>query len=257
MRRDPRPARPHLLPPATRSASGSPEAVWSSRTVSAARDAGRRIRPHRPPGSPDRSRLNRCDHARRDPLADRNRSGIHFTSTTPANSTPPALSSDPTTQPYGAHRPWLRVGRLGSPSAENSLSRNSPGSATSWAAWTPAPQRRSADTATASETAGRPTNSGSSNHKLRRSTGRRGGASRRISRPATPRWCRPTGPALLSAPPCSPDLRVSPSIRICAILNYLYAVLEAESRIALLAIGLDPGIGILHTDQRARDSAPH
>jgi CRISPR-associated protein Cas1 len=41
---------------------------------------------------------------------------------------------------------------------------------------------------------------------------------------------------------------------ICAILNYLYAVLEAESRIALVAVGLDPGIGILHTDQRARDS---
>jgi CRISPR-associated endonuclease Cas1 len=41
---------------------------------------------------------------------------------------------------------------------------------------------------------------------------------------------------------------------ICAILNYLYAILEAESRIALLAVGLDPGIGILHTDQRARDS---
>jgi CRISPR-associated protein Cas1 len=41
---------------------------------------------------------------------------------------------------------------------------------------------------------------------------------------------------------------------ICAILNYLYAILEAESRIALVAIGLDPGVGILHTDQRARDS---
>src|SRR5947209_3667697 len=41
---------------------------------------------------------------------------------------------------------------------------------------------------------------------------------------------------------------------ICADLNYLYAILEAESRIALWAIGLDPGVGILHTDQRARDS---
>lgn len=39
-----------------------------------------------------------------------------------------------------------------------------------------------------------------------------------------------------------------------AILNYLYAILEAESRVALLAVGLDPGLGILHTDQRARDS---
>ncbi len=39
-----------------------------------------------------------------------------------------------------------------------------------------------------------------------------------------------------------------------AILNYLYALLEAEARIACLAVGLDPGIGILHTDQRDRDS---
>ncbi len=39
-----------------------------------------------------------------------------------------------------------------------------------------------------------------------------------------------------------------------AILNYLYALLEAEARIACLTVGLDPGIGILHTDQRSRDS---
>jgi CRISPR-associated endonuclease Cas1 len=41
---------------------------------------------------------------------------------------------------------------------------------------------------------------------------------------------------------------------ICAILNYLYAIVEAEARIALLAVGLDPGLGIIHTDQRSRDS---
>lgn len=39
-----------------------------------------------------------------------------------------------------------------------------------------------------------------------------------------------------------------------AMLNYLYALLEAEARIAALAVGLDPGIGILHADQRNRDS---
>ena len=39
-----------------------------------------------------------------------------------------------------------------------------------------------------------------------------------------------------------------------AILNYLYAVLESEARIATQAVGLDPGMGILHTDQPARDS---
>lgn len=39
-----------------------------------------------------------------------------------------------------------------------------------------------------------------------------------------------------------------------AILNYLYAITEAECRIALLRVGLDPGIGIVHADQRNRDS---
>jgi len=39
-----------------------------------------------------------------------------------------------------------------------------------------------------------------------------------------------------------------------AMLNYLYGILEAEARIALLSVGLDPGLGILHADLRARDS---
>jgi hypothetical protein len=39
-----------------------------------------------------------------------------------------------------------------------------------------------------------------------------------------------------------------------ALLNYLYAILEAETRIALLTVGLDPGMGVLHADQRNRDS---
>nr|MDP2577561.1 CRISPR-associated endonuclease Cas1 [Candidatus Palauibacterales bacterium] len=38
------------------------------------------------------------------------------------------------------------------------------------------------------------------------------------------------------------------------MLNYLYAILEAESRIAALAVGCDPGLGILHADQQVRDS---
>jgi CRISPR-associated endonuclease Cas1 len=37
-----------------------------------------------------------------------------------------------------------------------------------------------------------------------------------------------------------------------AILNYLFAILEAEARIAALKMGLDPGLG--HADQKARDS---
>ena len=39
-----------------------------------------------------------------------------------------------------------------------------------------------------------------------------------------------------------------------AFLNYLYAILEAETRIALLTVGLDPAIGLMHTDQPNRDS---
>ena len=39
-----------------------------------------------------------------------------------------------------------------------------------------------------------------------------------------------------------------------AMLNYLYAILEAEARLAILAVGCDPGIGVIHADQEARDS---
>jgi hypothetical protein len=37
-------------------------------------------------------------------------------------------------------------------------------------------------------------------------------------------------------------------------LNYLYALLEAESRLAAATLGLDPGIGVLHVDTPYRDS---
>jgi CRISPR-associated endonuclease Cas1 len=40
-----------------------------------------------------------------------------------------------------------------------------------------------------------------------------------------------------------------------AMLNYLYSLLEAAARLSCLAIGLDPGLGWLHSDLRARDSA--
>jgi hypothetical protein len=39
-----------------------------------------------------------------------------------------------------------------------------------------------------------------------------------------------------------------------ALLNYLYALLEVECRVAALTLGLDPGLGILHADQEGRDS---
>ena len=39
-----------------------------------------------------------------------------------------------------------------------------------------------------------------------------------------------------------------------AMLNYLYAILEAESRLAISAMGLDPGLGFIHFDERTRDN---
>ena len=41
---------------------------------------------------------------------------------------------------------------------------------------------------------------------------------------------------------------------INAILNYLYTLLESETRLAIAALGLDPGFGLLHVDQSTRDS---
>jgi CRISPR-associated endonuclease Cas1 len=49
----------------------------------------------------------------------------------------------------------------------------------------------------------------------------------------------------------SPRKAVNPAN---AVLNYLYAILEAEARIAALAVGLDPALGLMHADQRNRDS---
>ena len=49
----------------------------------------------------------------------------------------------------------------------------------------------------------------------------------------------------------SPRLAANPPN---AILNYLYCVLESESRLAAAALGLDPGLGVLHVDTPARDS---
>jgi hypothetical protein len=49
----------------------------------------------------------------------------------------------------------------------------------------------------------------------------------------------------------SPRLSVNPPN---AMLNYLYAVLESEARLAAAALGLDPGLGVLHVDAGNRDS---
>jgi CRISPR-associated endonuclease Cas1 len=49
----------------------------------------------------------------------------------------------------------------------------------------------------------------------------------------------------------APRLAINPAN---ALLNYLYAILEAETRLACIAVGLDPGLGIVHVDYRSRDS---
>ena len=49
----------------------------------------------------------------------------------------------------------------------------------------------------------------------------------------------------------SPRLATNPPN---AILNYCYALLESEARLAAVALGLDPGLGFLHVDTPARDS---
>lgn len=49
----------------------------------------------------------------------------------------------------------------------------------------------------------------------------------------------------------SPRLSVNPPN---AMLNYLYAVLESEARLAVTALGLDPGLGLMHMDAQVRDS---
>jgi CRISPR/Cas system-associated endonuclease Cas1 len=49
----------------------------------------------------------------------------------------------------------------------------------------------------------------------------------------------------------SPRLAANPPN---AVLNYLYAVLESGARLAAAALGLDLGLGVLHTDTPNRDS---
>jgi CRISPR-associated endonuclease Cas1 len=50
-----------------------------------------------------------------------------------------------------------------------------------------------------------------------------------------------------------PRLAVNPA---GAILNYLYALLEAEARLACFTLGLDPALAVVHADIRGRDSLP-
>jgi hypothetical protein len=49
----------------------------------------------------------------------------------------------------------------------------------------------------------------------------------------------------------SPRLATNP---VNGALNYLYGVLESEARLAVAALGLDPGLGVLHVDTQFRDA---
>ncbi len=49
----------------------------------------------------------------------------------------------------------------------------------------------------------------------------------------------------------SPRMAADP---INALLNYTYTLAESECRLALQALGLDPGLGVVHTDKKNRDS---
>jgi CRISPR-associated endonuclease Cas1 len=64
-----------------------------------------------------------------------------------------------------------------------------------------------------------------------------------------PRWLRCDSRA--SVLTGAPRAATSP---INALRNYILACLESEARLALLAQGLDPTLGVLHADQRNRDS---
>jgi CRISPR-associated endonuclease Cas1 len=68
--------------------------------------------------------------------------------------------------------------------------------------------------------------------------------------PRTPEHWRTFG-SRVSPLSGSPRLAANP---VNAILNYLYALLEAECRLAVAALGLDPGMGVLHMDTINRDS---
>ena len=63
------------------------------------------------------------------------------------------------------------------------------------------------------------------------------------------RWLRADSRASLLTG--APRAATSP---LNAMRNYLFACLESEARLALLAHGLDPSIGAMHRDQRNRDS---
>jgi CRISPR-associated endonuclease Cas1 len=64
-------------------------------------------------------------------------------------------------------------------------------------------------------------------------------------------WLRFEGRRSAINPGRSPRYASDP---VNAMLNYLYRLLEIEGQLASLAVGLDPGLGVLHADTRGRAS---
>jgi CRISPR-associated endonuclease Cas1 len=64
-------------------------------------------------------------------------------------------------------------------------------------------------------------------------------------------WLRFEGRRSAINPGRSPRYASDP---VNAMLNYLYRLLEIEGKLASLAVGLDPGLGVLHADTRGRAS---
>jgi CRISPR-associated endonuclease Cas1 len=64
-------------------------------------------------------------------------------------------------------------------------------------------------------------------------------------------WLRFTAPPGIIGRSATPHNAADP---INAVLNYGYSLAEIECRLAALTAGLDPGMGIVHTDKKDRDS---
>ena len=88
------------------------------------------------------------------------------------------------------------------------------------------------------------------------STGRRGATDRcHLRQPRTPDGSPRTGVASKGRRSAiDPGTSRNASDPINACLNYLYRLVEAEGHLATLAVGLDPGLGILHADVKGRPS---
>ena len=66
-----------------------------------------------------------------------------------------------------------------------------------------------------------------------------------------PHWCRYEGRRSVLASAASNRKAERP---VNALLNYVYSLVEAEAILACQAVGLDPGLGIVHADAKGRQS---